>query len=70
MCMKPKQVAPQKMTAKGTLVLLKRSGAFFDPVSLRYDARSQVEKVLKSYGFEDFRDEDEKRKKGNCLTMN
>ena len=46
--------APQKMTAKGTLGAPKRSGAFFDPGKSGYDARPQVEKVLKSYGFEDF----------------
>jgi len=46
--------APQTMTKKGTLGAPKRSGAFFDPGKSGYDARPQVEKLLKDYGFKDF----------------
>ena len=46
--------APQKTTVKGTLGAPKRSGAFFDPGKSGYDARPQVEKLLKDYGFQDF----------------
>lgn len=46
--------APQTMTKKGTLGAPKRSGAFFDSGSGK-EARPQVEKMLKGYGFTNFK---------------